>query len=158
MNEDQYYTFITPNPQIYKGDYDNYFMRASTYVATVIRLTNSLLLVILTCIIELEKAKPSSGMVGAYITYINKLVPELIVLIPSLKQVNKIVNLTKHSLIGINERTDEQGVIFFDLKTQQAVYVSKQECENNLSIIRNAVNQASSKLTEIQKSKKATST
>lgn len=157
MTEPQYYSFITPDKN-YNGEYDEYFRRASEYVATVIRLTNSLLLVILSCFIELQKTQPKSGMVGAYINQIHKVAPELSSFIPLLQIVNRVVNLTKHSLIGINEKTDEQGVIFFDLKTQQVVHVSKQECDNNLTTIRQAVEQASKKLTEIQKSKKTTST
>ncbi|NMC36365.1 hypothetical protein GYA49_04945 [Candidatus Beckwithbacteria bacterium] len=151
MND--HYTFLKIDPNTYRGEYDAYFQRASEYITNVIMLTNSLILILITCFIELGIGLPKDSMVGTFIRIIRdnkKSHPKLSKLLHLLHNVNKIVNQTKHSLIGINENPNETGIIFWDLKEKKMQTLTHTDIKANLATMSKAIKMASEILKSVQ--------
>ena len=82
---------------------------------------------------------------GTFIKKIkNDQIVDLYELIPDLERCASIVNLAKHSLVGMG--SEKSTLYLWDMKTRQAVYLSEEERNNNIKTIQQAIQVAKTKL------------
>ncbi len=147
----QHYKFIEKVNDESDNLYKPYFDMTVGYVTNVIWLTNSLLLILISCFIEKKIEPPNNSMVGSFIQIIKtKQIDEMTELVPGLKAVASIVNLVKHSLIMYTSYQNETTMYLWDLKTRQQVLLSPEEQKANLTEIRTALTIAKQKLSMLQ--------
>lgn len=93
---------------------------------------------------------PYNSMVGTFIKKIkHEQISDLFDLIPLLEDCAKVVNLVKHSLIGMG--MDKKVLHLWDMQTRQTVFISEEQRNTNIKIIQQAIQMAKEKSRQLRK-------
>jgi hypothetical protein len=136
-NQD-YYQFIQKQTDTEDPKYQPYFTHTFEYIANILMLGNSLVLLLITLLKDNHKKLPSHGMLGSILKenkdfFLDKLDNEII---NELFLFNQSLNQIKHSIIGVSETniTNPQIITFFDLKSLQSVTLSELDQQLNIRL------------------------
>lgn len=135
-----FYKFIQKTSEESDPRYEPYLQHATGYMANIILLGNTIVLLLITLIIKNKLEPPKYSMLGKLINAheYEELFKPLIK--KSVKQdideFNKSLNLVKHSIIGMSPDNikDPVTITLFDLKERQAVSVTKKQQEENIAL------------------------
>lgn len=134
-NQD-YYQFIQKQTDTEDPKYQPYFTHTFEYIANILMLGNSLILLLITLLKDNHKKLPLHGMLGGILKenkdfFIEKLSNETF---NDLFLFNKSLNQIKHSVIGLSETniTNPKIITFFDLKSLQSFTLSELYQQSNV--------------------------
>lgn len=136
-NQD-YYQFIQKQTDTEDPKYQPYFTHTFEYIANILMLGNSLVLLLITLLKDNHKKLPSHGMLGGILKenkdfFIEKLGNETI---NDLFLFNQSLNQIKHSVIGLSETNiaNPKIITFFDLKSLQSFSLSELDQQSNIRL------------------------
>lgn len=133
-----YYQFIQKQTDQKDTQYQPYFTNTFEYIASILMLGNSLVLLLINLLQDNHKKLPTHGMLGGILKenkdfFIEKLGNETI---NDLFLFSQSLNQVKHSVIGLSETniSNSKIITFFDLKSLQSVTLSEFDQQSNISL------------------------
>lgn len=136
----EFYDFVQKGASESDPRYEPYFSHTATYMTNMIMLGNTIILLLITLIMNNKLPLPKHGMLGKLIgAKEHKELFDLKIderLKRDILKFNESLNLVKHSVIGMsNERiNDPQTAMFFDLKDRQAVTIPVGQQEDTIKL------------------------
>lgn len=136
LNQD-FYQFIQKTSDESDPRYNPYLEHTTSYIANIILLGNTIVLLIITILLKDKQMPPKHSMLGNLVRDYSEALPRLIHknLILKILEFNNVLNLVKHSVIVMSPDNinDPYTILFLDLKEQQIVTIPINKQQESIS-------------------------
>jgi len=138
VSEQNYYQFIQKQENIDDPRYSSYFQHAMNYSANILWLGNTIILLLITILLNSRQTLPRHSMLGRIIREYRRFFGDFLEedLINRIFEFNQSLNCIKHSLVGLSSDsiTDPGTIYLFDLGERQSRTLSIDEQNESINL------------------------